>query len=234
MQSGTIPSRQNFVSQHEQSFGTIILTVNLLAINKILMSHSKKSVNCSTVIDIEAAMLNFPLACLALCVYSRERLTEDKGNISTLPPSDNGVIDMGSVVVDEPREIVVTVKNESNRKYFFGCVVLGSASDFNVENSKYEFKGTSEQLSTTDVLNGFQTINIPVSILGENPGKFHVVLAFWFKSGKGAPFHIVKFIKVEVKDDVVNSLQPISSYQKRTRACHDPAAETVEGEPPPR
>ena len=227
-----MPLRQNFVSQHEQSFATIILVLNPLAINKILTSHSRKSVSCSTVIHNEAAMLNFPLTCL-LCVYSRERLTEDKGNISISPPSDNGVIDMGSVVVGEPRKIVITVKNKSDRNYFFGCVVLGSASDFNVENSRYEFKGTSEQLSTTD-LNGSQTINIPVSILEENPGKFHVVLAFWFKCGKGAPFHIVKFIKVEVKDDVVNSLQPISSYQKRMSACHDPAAETVEGEPPSR
>ena len=132
---------------------------------------------------------------------------------------------MDSVVVHDPRKIVITVKNESNRKYFFGCVVLGSASDFNyVENSRDEFKDTSEQLSTTDVLNGSQTISIPVSILEENPGKYHVVLAFWFKSGKGDPFHIVKFIKVEVKDDVVNSLQPISFYRKRTRAYHDPAA----------
>lgn len=161
----------------------------------------------------------------------RDRLTQDKGEICITPPSTNGVIDMGKGNTNDTMDIKLEVKNTSKRDYFFGCVVLGSATDFNVSNSKYEFMGTARQVSSKEKLCACEAIVIPVSICEENPGKFHVAVAFWFKSGRGQPFHILKFIKVEVFNAVVESMQPESSYKKRKKnARHEPATRVVKGE----
>lgn len=165
-----------------------------------------------------------------LCL-KRERLTQNKGNICITPPSTDGIIDMGKGYTKETMEIKLNVANTSERNYFFGCVVLGSTTDFNVNNSKYEFMGTTRQVSSNEMLHAYEAIDIPVSICEENPGKFHVAVAFWFKSGKGKPFHILKFIKVEVFDAAVESMQPESPYEKRKKSArYEAATRVVKGE----
>ena len=141
-----------------------------------------------------------------LCL-KRERLTQNKGNICITPPSTDGIIDMGKGYTKETMEIKLNVANTSERNYFFGCVVLGSTTDFNVNNSKYEFMGTTRQVSSNEMLHAYEAIDIPVSICEENPGKF------------------------EVFDAAVESMQPESPYAKRKKSArYEAATRVVKGE----
>lgn len=166
-----------------------------------------------------------------LFLYCRTHLAQDKGDISILPESDkNGVIDLGIPDVGELKEVELTVINQSNRRHSFGCVVLGTTTDFNVDYVGYDFMGKEISSQVELAGNSRSPITIPVTINEHNPGVFHVVVAFWFRCGTGDPFHIVKFVKVDFRNDVVNELQPTVPYEKPEPLCFDPNVDCIKGE----
>ena len=158
-------------------------------------------------------------------------MAEDKKNVAILPASNKeSVIDLGTIDVNEPKNFQLHIRNLSERKLFFGYVVLGSGSDFQVGVTNLEVMGEKDERE----LDGFECVPVALDISVKNPGIFQVVLAFWFKFGEGTPFQIIKFIKAEVTDNLVKELQSVSPYvrPKPRSKISKTKSKLIPGEPP--
>ena len=132
-------------------------------------------------------------------------MAEDKGNVVIEPAGDDdGIVHMGVNV----KLLQLTVKNESHSKVTFRCAVLGSGSDFMIDDRIHKIVSGGKLAE----LNGFQSIDFTVKINSSNPGTYCVPAAFMFRHGQDEAFHIVKYVKSEIVDDVVKDLQPVSPY----------------------
>ena len=153
-------------------------------------------------------------------------MTQDKGGVSILPqPNSEGIVYMDSTILK------LTVRNQMNTDVTLQCCVLGSTGPFKVEDDR---KIVSESRSAK--LIGHYPIDFTVTLDDSaNPGVYSMPVAFAFSRDGGQPFHVVKYIKAEIVDDIVTSLQPTIPYvrPKPVTVVHDPDVKIERGEPPP-
>ena len=112
------------------------------------------------------------------------------------------------------------------------CSVLGSTGPFKVDDVIHKIVSESKCAK----LAGHNRIDFTVTLDDSaNPGVYSMPVAFSFSRDDGQPFHIVKYIKAEIVDDIVTSLQPTIPYvrPKPVTVVHDPAVKIERGEPPP-
>lgn len=160
--------------------------------------------------------------------FHREYLAADKGLVTIEPPAnEDGIVKMGVNV----RVLQLTVKNNSINKVLLRCVHLGSATDFCVDDRIHKIVSEKK----TAELGTLQTIDFTVKIGSSNPGIYCVPVAFMFRRGQDELFHIIKYVKAEIEDEVVQDLQPVSPYvkPKPVATVADPEVEIIPGEPPP-
>ena len=138
-------------------------------------------------------------------------LARDKGKIAILPASNtDGVIDIGCLDIAVSQTFKIQINNNNERPVRFGYIVLGSSSDFELGSSDYKLMDEN----VANELRAVESIAIEVTMKANNPGIFNMTLAFWFRLGNDRPFTIVKYIKMELSDSVVNELRPTIPYVK--------------------
>lgn len=138
---------------------------------------------------------------------------------------------MGIARIGESKRVNLVVINKSNQTHRFACVTLGSTTDYNVENAGYEFLGKNFVNLVELAGNQSYNVTIPVTIDERFPGIFHVVVAFWFKCNfEDNPLHIVKFIKVDYRNDMVDELLPTEPYKKPELLQFGAVDELIKGE----
>lgn len=136
----------------------------------------------------------------------------------------------GLVFMDTATKILqVTATNELETDVELQCGVLGSAGPFVVENLSHQIVSKSIAVK----LAGHGNFNVTVKLTkSPNPGIYSVVVMFTFQRGDEKPFHILKYVRAIIDDDVVKRLQPTSSYRHpRCPATLDDAI-IEHGEPP--
>ena len=159
-------------------------------------------------------------------------MIRDKGDISIHPAADSSdIVDMGVLNLCESKLLKLTVRNESDSRVVLQCSVLGSASNFTINDRRFNIVGSRSKVE----LRRHGSYVVEVKVTSQNPGIHRVPVGFEFKREDGIPFHIVKFIKAETTDDVVIDLQPTSPYvrPKPVVKVSDPEIEIIDGEPPP-
>jgi hypothetical protein len=154
-------------------------------------------------------------------------LTKDKCGVSILPePDENGIVHMDTT----SKILQLTVTNQVDTDVTLQCTVLGSSGPFTVDNLIHNIVSESKSA----MLSGNGRIDFTVSLSSANPGVYSMPVAFMFYRDGEAPFHIVKYIRAEVGDDVVARLQPKVPYvrPKPVAIVYEPDVETERGEPP--
>ena len=162
----------------------------------------------------------------------RKYLTKDKQDISIHPAADtNDIVNMGVTNIGDSNLLKLTVRNESYCEVVMQCAVLGSISDFTIQDRRFNIVGTRSRIEML----GHGSYVLHVKLNSQNPGIHRVPIGFEFKREEGIPFHIVKFIKAEATDDVVRDLQPTSPYvrPKPVAKVSDPEIEVIQGVRPP-
>ena len=159
----------------------------------------------------------------------RLNLTKDKGDISIEPESNSdGIINMNA----SSKILKLTVINQMNTDVVLQCAILGSLGPFEVHQSLFP-EIISE--STPAEIRGMRQIVFDVKLTkSPNPGIYSLPVAFRFSRDDDEPFHIVKYIKAVIVDDVVMRLQPTRPYRRRRRVAlpFDHNVLIERGEPP--
>ena len=172
-------------------------------------------------------LVNTFLTFIFICIH-REYLAADKGLVTIEPAAnEDGIVKMG--VNDKILQLIV--KNKSIHRVSLRCVQLGSTADFSVDDRIHKIVSEGK----TAELGANQTIDFTVKIGSSNPGIYCVPVAFMFRRGQDELFHIVKYVRAEIVDEVVQDLQPVSPYvkPKPVATVADPEVEIIPGEPPP-
>lgn len=152
----------------------------------------------------------------------------DKHGIIIQPkPHKDGIVHMDVIA----RILQLTVINKEGTKVSLRCAILGSPGPFTVDNLIHRIVSESK----TAELAGNSSIDFTVALSDSpNPGNYLLPVAFMFNRENEPTFHIVKYIKAEITDDVVTRLRPQTPYMrpKPVAIVHDPSIETECGEPP--
>jgi hypothetical protein len=162
-------------------------------------------------------------------------LTQDKGGISILPEPDRE----GIVLMSNSKILQLTVTNEMHTDVTLRCAVLGWPGPFKVDHAIHQI--VSEAMTVH--LGGKCHIDFTVSLVkSANPGIYSFPVAFMFhrdeelddELDEEEPFHIVKYLRAVIVDDVVTRLQPTTPYRRRRpfAMVNDPSVATERGEPP--
>ena len=128
------------------------------------------------------------------------------------------------------RILQLTVTNEVDTEVTLQCTVLGLSGPFTVDNLINKIVSESKAAR----LAGNGRIDFTVSLDSDNPGIFLLPVAFMFYRENEQPFHIVKYIRAEVIDPIVERLQPKTPYvrPKPVAIVYEPSVKPEPGEPP--
>ena len=155
----------------------------------------------------------------------RLQLTKDKNGISIQPNADrDGLVYMKS-------EILLTVTNHEDTEITFQCSILGVPGPFQVDDLIHKIASEAKPVE----LAGDSRVDFTVALAGSlNPGVYSMPVAFMFYRDDRIPFHIVKYIRAEVVDPIVTSLQPKIPYvrPKPVAIVDEPYVATEPGQPP--
>ena len=153
-------------------------------------------------------------------------MTRDKCGVSILPEADKE----GIVYMDVNSKIMqLTVTNLIETAVTLECDVLGPSGPFKVDNLIHVSQSEPAKLERN------QCFHVPVQLPeSPNPGIYSLPVAFMFFRQDEARFHIVKYIRAEISDEIVKRLQPVTPYkrQKPVAVVHEPGVEIERGEPP--
>ena len=156
-------------------------------------------------------------------------MTKDKGGVSVEPESNSdGIISMNV----SSKILKLTVINHMAADLILQCAILGSLGPFEVQHSHIQ-EIISESMSAR--LGGMRQTVFDVKLTpSPNPGIYSLPIAFRFSRDYDEPFHIVKYIKAVIVDDVVMRLQPTRPYRRRRRVAlpNDHNVLIERGEPP--
>ena len=129
----------------------------------------------------------------------------------------------------------LTVTNEMHTDVTLRCAVLGWPGPFKVDHAIHQI--VSEAMTVH--LGGKCHIDFTVSLVkSANPGIYSFPVAFMFhrdeELDEEEPFHIVKYLRAVIVDDVVTRLQPTTPYRRQRpfAMVNDPSVATERGEPP--
>jgi hypothetical protein len=124
----------------------------------------------------------------------------------------------------------LTVTNQIDTDVTLQCTILGPPGPFTVDNLIHKIVSESKAAK----LSGNSGIDFTVSLNSTNPGVYMMPVAFMFYRDGEEPFHIVKYIRAEIVDDVVARLQPKVPYirPKPVAIVYEPDVQTERGEPP--
>ena len=124
----------------------------------------------------------------------------------------------------------LTVTNEVDTEVTLQCTILGSPSQFTVDNLIHKIVSESKAAR----LAGNDRIDFTVNLDSDNPGVYKMPVVFTFCRDNETPFHIVKYITAEIVNDVVTRLRPKTPYvhPKPVAIVYEPDVETERGEPP--
>ena len=95
------------------------------------------------------------------------------------------------------------------------CGILGSLGPFEVQHSHIQEIITESMSARLEGMG--QTVFDVKLTTSPNPGIYSLPVAFTFSRDYDEPFHIVKYIKAVIVDDVVMRLQPTRPYRRRKR-----------------
>ena len=156
-------------------------------------------------------------------------MTKDKGGVSVEPESNSD----GIVNMDVSSKILkLTVTNDVDTDLVLQCAILGSLGPFQICHSLHQEIITE---ATCARLGGLRQTVFDVKLAqSPNPGIYSLPIAFRFNRDYDEPFHIVKYIKAVIVDDVVMRLQPTKPYRRRKRFAlsNDRDVEIERGVPP--
>ena len=156
-------------------------------------------------------------------------MAKDKGGITIEPEAGNdGIVHMSA----KSKILQLVVTNQVGTDVNFRCAVLGWPGPFKVDDLWHHIVNESKEVK----LAGRRLINFTVTIADSpNPGVYSLPVAFMFRRDDDEePFHIVKYIRYMVVDDVVTRLQPTRPYRrpKPVALVRDPNVEIERGQPP--
>lgn len=172
---------------------------------------------------LTCAILSF-VPCI--CNSRRLQLAKDKGGVSIQPEADKD-----GLVYMESDTLQLTVTNHKDTDVTLQCSILGAPGPFHVDNiiNKIVSESTAVQLA------GNNQVDFTVKFAGSaNPGIYSMPVAFMFYRENKIPFHIVKYIRAQIVDAVVTSVQAIVPYvhPKPVAVVDEPWVETERGQPP--
>ena len=160
------------------------------------------------------------------CNSHRLQLTKDKGGVSIQPKADqDGLVFMESDVLQ------LTVTNHKDTDVTLQCSILGAPGSFQVDNLIHKIVSESRAVQ----LAGNNLVDFTVTFASSaNPGVYSMPVAFMFYRDGEMPFHIVKYIRAQIVDTVVTSVQAKIPYvhPKPVAIVDEPCVETERGQPP--
>ena len=161
-------------------------------------------------------------------VSQRHRLvmTRDKGGVTIEPePDHQGVVLMNAT----SKLLQLTVTNQMFTDVILRCAILGWPGPFKVDDINHVISGSREVK-----LVGKGRTNFTVTLASSpNPGVYSLPVAFVFhRDEEPEPFHIVKYIRAIIVDEVVTRLQPTRTYRRRKFFASNHGAEIERGVPP--
>ena len=135
-------------------------------------------------------------------------MAKDKGGVTIEPkPVQEGIVYMNVMT----KILKLTVTNQIDTCLIFQCAVLGWFGPFKVEDSLNIIRESKKAN-----LMGYRQISFTVTLTGSpNPGVYSLPVAFMFRRGDNKPFHIVKYIRAIIVDDIVTRLRPTRPYKRR-------------------
>ena len=157
-------------------------------------------------------------------------MAKDKGGITIEPEAGNdGIVHMSA----KSKILQLVVTNQVGTDVNFRCAVLGWPGPFTVDDLLHNIVSKSR---TVKLVGNGSMIDITVKLADSpNPGVYSLPVAFMFRRDDDEePFHIVKYIRYMVVDDVVTRLQPTRPYRrpKPVAIVRDPNVEIERGQPP--
>jgi hypothetical protein len=152
-------------------------------------------------------------------------MAKDKGGVAIEPePDREGVVHMNTT----SKILQLTVKNQMNTGVILQCAVLGWLGPFQVDDPNNIIRESRKANLT-----GYRQVCFTVRLTGsQNPGIYSLPVAFVFCRDGSEPFHIVKYIRVTIIDDVVTRLQPTRPYRRRRPFLSHSTSNIERGEPP--
>lgn len=137
---------------------------------------------------------------------------------------DNGIV----LMKDVSKKLQLTVVNQKGSEITIQCFVLGECGPFKVDD-KYHIVS---QLKKAKLSNN-ERINFSVTLSDSTaPGLYNIPIMFIFINEDDTTFHIIKYVRAVIADDVVTRLQPKSLYQPNAVSMHGTYMEIERGQPP--
>ena len=153
-------------------------------------------------------------------------MARDKGGVTIDPePDHQGVVHMNAT----SKVLQLTVTNEMYTDVKLRCAVLGWPGPFKVDDIN---QIVSE--SKRAILPGRSRTSFTVTLTSSpNPGVYSLPVAFVFRRDEELePFHIVKYIRAIIVDEIVTRLRPTRPYRRRKVFTSNHGGEIERGEPP--
>ena len=125
----------------------------------------------------------------------------------------------------------LSVTNHKDTDVILQCSILGAPGPFQVDNIIHKIVSESRAVK----LAGNNRVDFTVTFAGSaNPGVYSMPVAFMFYRDGEIPFHIVKYIRAEIVDSVVTSIQAKIPYvrTKPVAVVDEPWIEIERGQPP--